>query len=358
MADDLSVPRAPAKGLLDLPHELLTTIVREIAPLGGWKAQELRLVNRHLAAIATPIVFASLIIPDGEWSENDELFAALFVNRKGIREAATSLTYELYDDGESATGAAALEALPNLRRIHLSTSCEVTLPEVVRESLVRATRLHTLCLTDIRVDAQPYGDGSLLTACKDRVRHLILNRTSGDGVFASEAQNDPDMIQPQPSNVEVLEVYNPEGPDSIGSAETRYIVLTLYTYGRNARHITLEWNEAAPSSADDDLAGNILSNAAKSLRIQGLPSLFHAKTNPATHLTTSAYIVTFLNSIGTSLLPMLWLPVTDSFDLNPILFDTRMPKVQYLGFATPPAAEYVDKPDLLSAVRPLLLRSL
>ncbi|KAK4702794.1 hypothetical protein P7C70_g3428, partial [Phenoliferia sp. Uapishka_3] len=349
MADDLSnpSPQLGAKGLLDLPDELLANIVRAIAPFGGRKAQDLRLVNRHLSTVATPVLFSSIQITDPNTDAYDGLLAYVMTDRGSIKERAHSLTYQLCDD-RHALPAAAIECLVNLQRLSLLAPYDKSkLPDVLDKALSGHPHLSTLALTNFEFGTKSFEEGSLLGRCPG-VRHLILDRMSGDGVYATRRQDgQPNVISITPKQIKTLEIYNPNV--STGSAETRYVLFTLFACRKNLRDVVLEWKEADSSVADHKLKPKLLSKAARSLKIQGLASLFHAEYNPTRHLTTSTYMVLFLASVGCSKLPKLCLPVTKSFDVNPVFLTLRMPTLKYLGLCSPPRALYEEKPDLLNA---------
>ncbi|KAK4701321.1 hypothetical protein P7C70_g4912, partial [Phenoliferia sp. Uapishka_3] len=336
---------APVACLLDLPDETLASIARAVAPLGGRKAQNLRLVNRRLSTIATPIFFASIAIPDQTSPEYDELFGSLFANRRGIKVAATSLAYRLSPDGKDFTPAAGLGFLANLQRLSLSAVHKQELPTIIGEALVQLPQLHTLSLANLHISRKAYPIGTLLGRCRSQVEHLVLNRTAGDGVFGHREKDDTTVYLPHVAP-QVLEVYNPQVAK--GRLETRYIVFALFACCESARHIVLEWKEAKANVSDNLLLGRVLSDNAKTLRIQGLKPLFDRHTYPAAHLATSEYMAKFLDWVGKSHLPQLYLPVSTSFEFDPAIFNFRMPNLKYLGLSTCGSAAYEEKPDLLN----------
>ncbi|KAK4695908.1 hypothetical protein P7C70_g8467, partial [Phenoliferia sp. Uapishka_3] len=344
---DVSLPlpeASPAQVtcLEHLPDEMLAKIARSVAPFGGRKAQNLRLVNRHLSTIATPIFFASISIPDQSSDTYVELLASLLGNSHGIKNFATSIAYQIHEDGH-ATAAATIRSLVNLRRVSLSgSSPHSVLTKVLQKALASLPRLNTLSLSDFRVDLPPYTDGALLKRCT-KVRHLILRKMKEDGVFASRwgADNpDPSAICLPETGLEMLEVYYPA--EEIGDNETRYIILALTTCQSTVREITLEWKQASANNGDEQFARGTLSPSVQSLRIKGLVPLFKSGNDSMAHSTTSAYMATFLGWVGTSSLPRLCLPVQNVFEVHLALMAPAEPPHLRLSSNSPPAQSDID----------------
>ncbi|KAK4706099.1 hypothetical protein P7C70_g106, partial [Phenoliferia sp. Uapishka_3] len=344
-----------ATNLLDLPDEILAIIVRAIAPSGGRKAHTMRLVNRHLSTIATPIFFASLQVPDSTSIAYDELLAAILTDRTAMYEPSSSIVYHLRGNTRHSLPAAAIESLINLRRVSLSAAPRAQLSDVIRRAIVSLPQLHTLSLAGFAVNTKSFAEGSLLENCPG-LRRLILQNMSGDGVYASESEEKDSLrITIAASSLEALEVYNPAV--SAGEGETRYAIFAMFACRNSVREVELELEDAGRNVADPQLAERLLPDNAKSMRIQGLVSLFSAKPDLAKHSITSTYLVTFLNAIGKfSRLPELSLPVTNRFDVHPVLLSLRMPHIRYLSLSTSHRATYEHKPDLLTSGGPPVWR--
>ncbi|KAK4701508.1 hypothetical protein P7C70_g4722, partial [Phenoliferia sp. Uapishka_3] len=224
--------------LLGLPHELVSQIIRHVAPLGGRKAEHLRLVNRHISTVASPILFSSLIIPDKPLNELDELLSAIFDNRLGIRKAATSLKYELHAEAFTLP-ALAIAKLLNIERLSLHSSTGQEVPDVVQNALARLPRLSTLKLSNLSLnprDPAPSWDSPelpLLGRCTSGVKHLILDRhVDGCGLYAVRTAL-ANAFAFRRNEVEILEVY-------LNNAVLIYQHLNACRW--KARHIVLEWS--------------------------------------------------------------------------------------------------------------------
>ncbi|KAK4699181.1 superoxide dismutase, Fe-Mn family, partial [Phenoliferia sp. Uapishka_3] len=327
--------------LLDLPDELLTNIVQEVAPLGGWKAHNCRLVCRRLCVVATPVTFASIQIPTQHADPDDAFFACLLGNGHDIKACATSIAYHILPGDNRATPAAAIKSLVNLRRVSLSSPFtshhdRVELSDAVEHALTTLPHLDTLAISSVNVKLRPWEGGSLLARCP-RVRNLALEATNDDGVYSYlRVGSGPVEFRFPPNGVETLEIYHPGV--MTGSYQTRYIMNALYSCAKTVREIVLEWKDDADFNDVDGLSMN-----------DGLESLFNAEINPDGHLRTCAFMLTFLDWVGKSSLSQLSLPISTTFDLHPALLNLRMPNVHHLRLASCPRTPYSEKPDLLNS---------
>ncbi|KAL8283382.1 hypothetical protein RQP46_005792 [Phenoliferia psychrophenolica] len=91
---DTSTPAlTPSLSILSLPNELLVKIARDVAPDGGRKAGDLRLVCRHLGCVLAPVTWASIVLPSST-DALDELTDELLHNRTGNTSFISSVRYE------------------------------------------------------------------------------------------------------------------------------------------------------------------------------------------------------------------------------------------------------------------------
>ncbi|KAK4694669.1 hypothetical protein P7C70_g8695, partial [Phenoliferia sp. Uapishka_3] len=298
-------------GLLSLPVELITQIISEVAPLGGRKAAHLRLVNRRISRIASPILFASLLFEHPSPDEHDALFSAIFENRLGIREAVTSIRYEVVGATAKRTyelPAVALATLVNLERVSLSaTSDDIDVPQVIEKALRQLPRLSKLELFNFSVQArrelfEPPDDNTLMARCTlkrtSNVRHVILNHVKGNGVFASVDEGG--FISTPANGVEILEVDFLRGSD---------IFPLIYACKDTVRHITLKW-EGGEGQTGDWLEDNeFFSDSINSMHLQGLASLFDNR-HALLHAATASTIKELLDWAGLTLLVLLVLLVS------------------------------------------------
>ncbi|KAL8283365.1 hypothetical protein RQP46_005775 [Phenoliferia psychrophenolica] len=104
--------------LLSLPNELLVKIARDVAPNGGRKAGNLRLVCRHLGRVVAPVTWASIVLPT-DLDDLDELADELLHNRMGQIHFVTSVRYNK-PEKQLRLVVSAINALPSLRRLHLA----------------------------------------------------------------------------------------------------------------------------------------------------------------------------------------------------------------------------------------------
>ncbi|KAL8283410.1 hypothetical protein RQP46_005820 [Phenoliferia psychrophenolica] len=119
--DKSTAPLAPTS-LLSLPNELLVKIARVVAPDGGRKAGNLRLVCRHLGDVVAPVTWASIVLPT-DADGLDELGDELLHNRTGHTSLVNSVRYN--KPAFQPRGIVqALKALPSLRRLHLAGTSE------------------------------------------------------------------------------------------------------------------------------------------------------------------------------------------------------------------------------------------
>ncbi|KAL8283405.1 hypothetical protein RQP46_005815 [Phenoliferia psychrophenolica] len=102
------MPLAPTS-LLSLPNELLVKIARHVAPDGGRKAGNLRLVCRHLGRVVAPVTWASIVLPT-DLDELDEIGDELLTDCTGHN----SLIIDITD-----FTIIALVACGQARRVHL-----------------------------------------------------------------------------------------------------------------------------------------------------------------------------------------------------------------------------------------------
>ncbi|KAL8283328.1 hypothetical protein RQP46_005738 [Phenoliferia psychrophenolica] len=116
-------PAPPATNLLSLPNELLVRIAREVAPDGGRKAGNLRLVCRHLGRVVAPVAWASVVLPS-DADALDELAAEL-------------------PDKQLRVVVSAIKALPSLQRRLNETDKISARTEPFSLQLAGATKLFT-----------------------------------------------------------------------------------------------------------------------------------------------------------------------------------------------------------------------
>ncbi|KAL8283414.1 hypothetical protein RQP46_005824 [Phenoliferia psychrophenolica] len=112
----------PPTSLLSLPNEILVKIARDVAPDGGRKAGNFRLVCRHLGGVLAPVTWASIVLP-ADLDGLDEIGDELLNNRTGHNSLIKSLRYNK-PAFQPRFIVQALKALPSLRRLHLAGTSE------------------------------------------------------------------------------------------------------------------------------------------------------------------------------------------------------------------------------------------
>ncbi|KAL8277139.1 hypothetical protein RQP46_010467 [Phenoliferia psychrophenolica] len=129
--------------LLTLPNELLWQIASEVAPLGGKKASNLRLVCQRLADITSPMVLGSLEVPAVLTLGNAQVAALLLPPLSGVGAHTTSVKINLGFFG-SEIHTLFLQSLPSIQQLHL-VGAHVPVPDVLFD-LIPALNLTTLIL--------------------------------------------------------------------------------------------------------------------------------------------------------------------------------------------------------------------
>ncbi|KAL8283413.1 hypothetical protein RQP46_005823 [Phenoliferia psychrophenolica] len=107
---------------LSLPDELLIKIARDVAPDGGRKAGNLRLVCRHLSGVLAPVTWASIVLPSGA-EALDIIASELVSNTTQSTSCIKSIRYNKPDE-QLRLVVSAIKALPSLRRLHLAGTSE------------------------------------------------------------------------------------------------------------------------------------------------------------------------------------------------------------------------------------------
>ncbi|KAL8283380.1 hypothetical protein RQP46_005790 [Phenoliferia psychrophenolica] len=118
--DGISSPAAPRTptSLFSLPNELLIRIAREVAPDGGRKAGNLRLVCGRLGGVLATVTWASIVLPT-DLAGLDEIGDELLNNRTGHNSLVISVRYNK-PAFQPRVIVQALKALSSLRRLHLA----------------------------------------------------------------------------------------------------------------------------------------------------------------------------------------------------------------------------------------------
>ncbi|KAK4698952.1 hypothetical protein P7C70_g7317, partial [Phenoliferia sp. Uapishka_3] len=229
---DMRPPLNEGLSLLNLPDELLSNIAHELAPLGGRKAQFLRLVNHRLRRTASPILFSAILIPDQPLEHNDELLAALLDDEHEIRDTAISVVYHFRADG-SCVAALALGTLVKVERVVLrGLDIDVEIPLAVKKALARLPRLSHLALGNLMTRAST--DDTLLSKYATNVRHLTIEMVSGSGTLY---QWNARALVPPPNNVQVLDVSDCDAPDRAAG-----MFMMLDACRLTVQHAILEWS--------------------------------------------------------------------------------------------------------------------
>ncbi|KAK4699494.1 hypothetical protein P7C70_g6763, partial [Phenoliferia sp. Uapishka_3] len=326
------------KSFLSLPSELITKIACEVAPLGGSKVGSLRLVNRQISAITSPILFSAISIPGKALNKIDELLASIFENDLGIREAATSISLEVSKDSRLSLPTAAVATLVNVTRASIAPlSGAIHLPTLVEKALSRLPKLAVLAISNVTVKVTP--KNTLLERCAPRVTHLILSNVFGDGLLCTSAQ--AGKLTHPPNIVESIELYYRR------SSSSRDIFLKLWACKSTVRHIVMEWT-GQPHNAPGFFSNQTPPMNAESLRLQGLECLFDERGHFARNAATSS-VCTLLKWMAKTPLHNLSLPVASDFAVDGLFDDLKMPNLRLLSLCTCPRAPYVEKPDLLTA---------
>ncbi|KAL8283396.1 hypothetical protein RQP46_005806 [Phenoliferia psychrophenolica] len=145
-----SQDEAPPTNLLSLPTELLIKIARDVAPHGGRKAGNLRLVCRHLDCVVAPVTWASIVLPtDADGLQ--EIATELLNDRTENTSYITSVRYNV-PETQLRRIVVALKALPALRRLHLvGTSDELFVPR--HDLLGSFPEIDNLCLEYVDLDS-------------------------------------------------------------------------------------------------------------------------------------------------------------------------------------------------------------
>ncbi|KAL8279658.1 hypothetical protein RQP46_007971 [Phenoliferia psychrophenolica] len=116
-----AAPAAPSTNLLSLPIEILSKIASDVAPNGGAKAGDLRLVCKALNAVATRTVMSSLHCP-ADSERGGELLAAILSGDCPPDSTSLRLDLDGFGVGYSilAVAFAAIRKLPGLKRLHVA----------------------------------------------------------------------------------------------------------------------------------------------------------------------------------------------------------------------------------------------
>ncbi|KAK4699205.1 hypothetical protein P7C70_g7060, partial [Phenoliferia sp. Uapishka_3] len=308
--------------LLELPNELIAQIAWEVAPLGGGRVGNLRLVNSRICTIASPILFSSIQLTEATQRGYNSLESAIRNDQMGVRKAATSIRYDILAEKPLPV----LGALVNIERVSLTISpYGSSIPPVVRDSFFELPRLHVLALKGLRIPANDCR--TFIEEYAPGVRHLILDGVKGPGLFATSKDCEPggqgfrcsDRVK-----VEVLEVFNEHW-------DVGYYITPLCACSRTVRRITI--NSSLSPERTIAFPEHVSFPVAEELHLRGLHCLFNVKRNSRVHMHTTISIVSLLNAVGAAHLFELSLPVYTTFDLHNRIFSISMPHVRTLKLA-------------------------
>ncbi|KAL8281517.1 hypothetical protein RQP46_006201 [Phenoliferia psychrophenolica] len=264
-------------------------VARNVAPNGGKRAANLRLVSRRLDAAVAPVVWSSIVFSSNQ-TILDEICGYLIgenddANRRAL---VTSVRYDL-PPIQLSTPLAVLKRLPNLNRLHLlgATTLSTLRPGTIDTLPITSTlRLENVDLQDQWASAAA---GLEVIRCS-RAGSLFLDRKDAHGYY-----------HPWPPSLRTL----------------RY--------------------EAAPTETAVDVQYTLLATTSitgpLSLTVTGMKDLFGSATPTATRALTTATFVRVWNHFATGTqLDSLNLETNGAIVVNDGLFELDLPHLTTLKF--------------------------
>ncbi|KAM0748131.1 hypothetical protein T439DRAFT_328117 [Meredithblackwellia eburnea MCA 4105] len=248
-------PSRTPRTLLSFPDELIIQISHAIAPNGGKKVANLRLVHRRFAELALPVLLSALVIPRSQEIHESRLAS---IGRGSKRFMVKEVNYCIPIQRQELS-TFALARLVNLTRLHISHYSPASLPTVVGEVIKDFPQLKILHFTNVQLSLSTI-DFSILAPT---VNHLILEGTWGQPTFffvpfqfRSEERKSP---------IRILDLRATES-----TPVTAFWMAIDATFA-SLQTVSVSWRQAPGALLPQP--PRITSNAVRALRIHSLPDI-------------------------------------------------------------------------------------
>ncbi|KAL8292359.1 hypothetical protein RQP46_001825 [Phenoliferia psychrophenolica] len=312
--------------LLSLPNELIVKIAREVAPYGGRKAGNLRLVCRHLGRVVAPVTWASIVLPARTVALED-LTNEMLNNRTGHISLITSVRYNK-PRRQSPIVVTALRSLPSLRRLHLCGRGDdndgIFVPE--HDLLLGGWRN----LIALHLEHVNLGSHFELPTWAPSLSTLVIERcyNAQDSFLC----NTKEKLRFNHVREIRLSVVAPSDPGYITN-----VALLAFLACFRARRITLHLDLTVQGSMEEIMKDRPIDRRLEpfSFELAGATKLFKnaSPTDIGAHV-----IVRFLNWFALGNLTTLSLPVFDTFFATDVLASLTLPRVQVLVLDVDPSS--------------------
>ncbi|KAL8279660.1 hypothetical protein RQP46_007973 [Phenoliferia psychrophenolica] len=245
-----------------------------VAPNGGAKAGDLRLVCKALEDVARGIVMASLHCKAD--SEGGELLAAILGRRSKLAPLVTSFRLDLNPvvpmDFAAPIAAAAIRRLNRLRSLNVvGVLRDDQGPKLFPEAVVEAFRSFPATLQHLRIESF---DIDISLGLHWWARSIVKLELVGCDCWYNF------LAQPPPPLLDVLVLGPRYTPDNNWDEEATDVIRMMVWAAICTRHIMLKWTEAG--AADDDAREGLsdvntwITSPLETFHLRGLPRLWEA----------------------------------------------------------------------------------